>query len=320
MTTFICNTCGQRAVFRMRQHRLALCKEHYLEWVVNQTQRFIEKYHMFSRDGRILVAVSGGKDSLALWDVLWRLGYEVEGMYIHLGIDRDMAYSDESERYAVDFAQQRGLKLHIVNIQEQHKQTIPELAKLSTRGKHKPCSVCGLVKRYSMNRTARDLGFEVLATAHNLDDEAAFLFGNTLGWNIRQLRRQSPILPEKDGFARKVKPFCRFTERETAAYALLRGINYIEDECPYAEGTKQVEYKKILNQLEEAQPGIKLRFVQGFLQARKDGFFPLEEIPEEGLDLQPCPNCGQPTTNNGLCSFCRLIVPDQVSGSSPFEG
>jgi len=69
----------------MRQHRLAFCKEHYIEWFIEQTERSIEKYHMFSRDARILVAVSGGKDSLALWDVLWQLGYQADGLYIHLG-------------------------------------------------------------------------------------------------------------------------------------------------------------------------------------------------------------------------------------------
>lgn len=307
MTTFICHTCGERAVFRMRQHRLALCKDHYLEWVVTQTQRFIEKYHMFDHSERILVAVSGGKDSLALWDVLWRLGYDVEGMYIHLGIDRGLNYSGSSEQFALEFASSRGLRLHIVNIQNQYGQTIPELAQSTKRGKQKPCAVCGLVKRHSMNRLARELGFDVLATAHNLDDEAAFLFGNMLDWNVRQLRRQSPYLPEKDGFSRKVKPFSRFTERETAAYALLRGIAYIEDECPYAEGTKQIQYKNLLNQLEEAQPGVKLRFVQGFMNVRKDGYFALEEIAEQGLELNPCPSCGQPTTNTGLCSFCRLV-------------
>ena len=82
-----CRKCGQKAVINMRQHRLALCKEHYLEWLPEQAQRFIKKYHMFTPDNRLLVAVSGGKDSLALWDVLWRLGYQADGLYINLGID-----------------------------------------------------------------------------------------------------------------------------------------------------------------------------------------------------------------------------------------
>jgi tRNA-5-methyluridine54 2-sulfurtransferase len=71
----------------MRQHKLALCKEHYLEWIPEQTERFIKKYKMFSREEKVIVAVSGGKDSLSLWDILVRLGYKADGLYIGLGID-----------------------------------------------------------------------------------------------------------------------------------------------------------------------------------------------------------------------------------------
>ena len=80
----------------MRQHKLALCKEHYLEWVPEQTERFIKKYEMFSHDDKVLVAVSGGKDSLALWDILHRLGYQADGLYLGLGIDAGIDYSHES--------------------------------------------------------------------------------------------------------------------------------------------------------------------------------------------------------------------------------
>lgn len=303
----VCNTCGARAVIRMRQHRLSLCQVHYLAWIVDQTQRFIKKYEMFSVEDRILVAVSGGKDSLGLWDVLWRLGYQTEGLYVNLGIDGEDHYSVTSLAYATDFAQARQLKLHVVEVEQLHGQTVPELARITPRGRGKPCSVCGMVKRQDMNRTAVELGFDVLATAHNLDDEAAFLYGNVMDWNIRQMRRQAVVLPEKEGFARKVKPFFRFTERETAAYALLRGIDYIEEECPYAIGTKQIDYKILLNQMEEAQPGSKLRFVLGFLQMRAEGYFPSETYEEDGLLLRPCPGCGQQTSSEGLCSLCRLI-------------
>jgi len=59
-----CRKCGQRAAINMRHHRLALCSIHFPEWLMEQTQRFIEKYNMFTPSDRLLVAVSGGKDSL----------------------------------------------------------------------------------------------------------------------------------------------------------------------------------------------------------------------------------------------------------------
>jgi uncharacterized protein (TIGR00269 family) len=286
----------------MRQHKLALCEVHYPEWFVAQTQRFIEKYHMFGPDDRVLVAVSGGKDSLALWDVLLQLGYRADGLYINLGID---GYSAASREKVEQFAAQRPeTQFAIVDIEAEYGETLPEVARRVRRGRDKPCSVCGLVKRHVMNRITRDGGYDALATGHNLDDEVAVLFGNVLRWQTGYIARQAPVLPaDREGLARKVKPFCRFYERETAAYALITSIDYIYDECPHAVGATSLRYKGLLNQMEEESPGTKSQFYLGFLRARKEGFF--RERAEE-VELHPCSNCGQPTSAPGLCAFCRL--------------
>ena len=289
----------------MHQHKLALCKQHYLEWLPEQTERFIKKYEMFSREETVLVAVSGGKDSLALWDILVRLGYQADGIYIGLGIDGGFGYSRESHRLAQQFAEQYGLKLHAVDVAGEYGQPVPVLSDITNRGKGRPCSVCGLIKRHVMNRIARDLGYDALATGHNLDDEAAVLFGNTLNWSGEYLLRQGPVLPASPGLARKVKPLCRFYEREMTAYALLRGIAYIYEECPHAVGSKTTYYKELLNQLENNRPGAKLTFYTRFLEARKEGLFVQQEQVQ--AQLAPCPNCGQPTSAPGLCAFCRLM-------------
>ena len=300
-----CKKCGAKASVNMRQHKLALCKEHYLEWIPEQTERFIKKYEMFRHDEKILVAVSGGKDSLSLWDILHRLGYQADGLYIGLGIDEGIGYSDESHRLSEKFASENGLRLHVVDVAKEYGQPIPVLAEISHRGQGRPCAVCGLAKRHIMNRIARDLGYDVLATGHNLDDEAAVLFGNTLQWSGDFLRRQSPVLRESPGLARKVKPLCRFYEREMAAYALLRGIEYIYEECPFAEGSTSIYYKELLNRLETDKPGSKLIFYLRFLEARETGLFTPQK--ESDVALHPCPKCGQPTSTDDLCSFCRMI-------------
>ena len=299
----------------MRQHKLALCKEHYLEWIPEQAERFIKKYGMFSHTDKILVAVSGGKDSLSLWDILIRLGYQADGLYIGLGIDGGINYSAESHRLAVKFADEHGLKLHVLDVEQEYGKTIPVLSEISHRGYGKPCAVCGLTKRHVMNRSARDLGYDVLATGHNLDDEAAVLFGNTLQWAGDYLLRQGPVLPETPGLARKVKPLCRFYEREMAAYALLRGIEYIYEECPFAEGSTSIYYKEVLNKLENDRPGSKLTFYLRFLEARQYGLFKEQQM--EMQHLHPCANCGQPTSAPGLCSFCRMIEKTKAQSLIP---
>ena len=295
----------------MRQHKLALCKEHYLEWIPEQTEKFIKKYQMFTHEEKILVAVSGGKDSLSLWDILVRLGYKADGVYLGLGIDEGINYSHESQRLCEKFAAEHNLKLHVVDIEKEYGQSIPMLAQSSHRGYGKPCAVCGLAKRHEMNRIPPDLGYDGLAKGHNLDDEAAVLFGNTLSWASEFLLRQGPVLPEKNGLARKVKPLCRFYEREMTAYALLSGIEYIYEECPFAEGSKSIFYKETLNQLETTRPGAKLIFYLGFLEARKSGELFIEKNVEAGV-LHDCPKCGQPTSTPDFCSFCRMIEKANV--------
>ncbi len=318
-----CRKCGGVAVINMRHHRLALCADHFVEWFISYTQRAIEKYRMFGRDDQLLVAVSGGKDSLALWDVLSQLGYRADGMYIGLGIGDDDGYSTASQLKAEAFAETRGLTLHVVDVKQAYGESIPELARRTSRGR-KPCALCGLVKRHIMNRLAYEGGYDAIATGHNLDDEAAVLMQNTLRWQTGYLARQAPVLPSvgrrsltvgrrsltvgrrsltEPRLARKVKPFVRLYERETAAYAIVRGIDYIYDECPHAIGSTTIFYKGLLNQLESRSPGAKLNFYLSFLQAKKEGQL---SVQERALELHDCQNCGQPTTAPELCAFCRL--------------
>jgi len=303
-----CNTCGKKAAINMRQHKLALCKHHYLDWLPKQTQRFIEKYEMFTLQDKVLVAVSGGKDSLALWDILNKLGYQADGLYIGLGIDEGnggIGYSDKSLRFCQRYADRFGVNLIVVDMAEEYGITIPQLNQKTPRGNEKPCAVCGLSKRHIMNRVAREGKYDVLATGHNLDDEAAVLFGNTLNWLGNYLLRQGPVLKaDHPGLVRKVKPLFRFYERETAAYALLNGIDYIYDECPHSVGAKSIYYKEILNQLEFNRPGAKLIFYLNYLRAKDEGLFAQPATETEPLNT--CTSCGQPTTSPEKCAFCRL--------------
>jgi uncharacterized protein (TIGR00269 family) len=297
-----CRKCEEKAAINMRQHKLALCDSHFLEWIPAQTERSIERYHMFHRDNRILVAVSGGKDSLALWDILNRLGYSADGLYIGLGIDEGINYSHESQRRAEEFADQHNLQLQKVDVEQEEGASIPVAASKTQRGRGKPCSVCGLTRRHIMNRVAMEGEYDILVTGHNLDDEAAVLFGNTLNWSTGYLIRQGPVLEAtQSGLVRKAKPLCRIYEREMAAYALLRGIKYMYDECPHSVGAKSIAHKNLLNRLEAQSPGAKLSFYLSFLRAKEEGYF----MRTEGFALHACTTCGQPTTAPDTCAYCR---------------
>ena len=289
--------CRHPAVIDVRRHNAAFCQPCFVKHCQDQVGKALEAFHMVEPGDTVLAAVSGGKDSLALWDLLIRLGYKVDGLYLGLGIGD---YSDESGRYAKDFARSRDLHLIEVDLRTEFGFDIPTGAAAARRV---PCSACGLSKRHLFNRCALEGGYDAIATGHNLDDEAAVLFGNVLRWDLSYLGRQYPVLPGGNGFVRKIKPLIRLSERETAAYCVLQGIDYIVEECPMAAGNKHLGYKASLNDIEVTSPGTKAAFYFGYL----DKIAPLVGTTAESErgDLHPCPSCGSPTVA-GVCAFCRL--------------
>ncbi|HET7530090.1 MAG TPA: ATP-binding protein [Mycobacteriales bacterium] len=293
-----CKRCGEPPVIEIRRHHASFCADCFVHHCREQVRRTVDKMHMISPGERVLVAISGGKDSLALWDILVDLGFDADGVYLGLGIGE---YSDASLGYAQRYADRKGVKLHVVDIPDEHGFAIPDAARATKRV---PCSACGLSKRHLLNRAAIDGGYDVLATGHNLDDEAAVLFGNVLQWHVDYLARQRPVLPATEGFARRVKPLVRMGERETAAYCVVQRIDYIVEECPMAAGNRHLRYKETLNALEERTPGAKATFYLQFLEQMQpllDGV-----AAEERALVGTCSRCGAPSSAE-ICAFCKLV-------------
>ena len=293
-----CKSCRGPAVVEVRRHNAAFCRNCFVAYVRGQVEKAIRRFEMLRPGQRVLVAVSGGKDSLALWDLLLELGYDAAGLYLGLGIG---GYSDRSGELVRSFARERDAELLEVDLRERYGFDVPTAGR---EGSRSTCAVCGLSKRYVFNRTAIEHGFEVVATGHNLDDEAATLLGNTLRWNTEYIARQHPALPAREGqggrtMARRIKPLHRLTEHETAAYAFLRGIDYVVEECPLVAGNTQLRYKDAISVIERTSPGSKAQFFLGFLE-RAAPLFRAAADPS----LVECASCGQPTTGR-FCAFCR---------------
>jgi len=306
-----CRRCREPAVIDVRRHNAGFCADCFTRHCREQVRRAIEDHEMIAPGQRVLVAVSGGKDSLGLWHLLRALGYEADGLYVGLGIGE---YSDESADMARSFAVAHEWPMLEVDLRATYGFDVPSGARAIRRV---PCSACGMSKRHVFNDAALANGYDVLATGHNLDDEAAVLLGNVLRWETGYLGRQHPVLPAAPGFVQKVKPLVRLGERELAAYCVLTGIDYIVEECPMAAGNRHLGYKELLNEIEERSPGTKAAFLFGFLERGHEKF--AGDAVEERDDLHPCPECGSPTPAD-VCAFCRLraratrTIPVEVVG------
>lgn len=308
MTYSKCRVCRGPAVIDLPRHNANFCAEHLQAFCLRQVDKAIHDHSMFSTDDRLLVAVSGGKDSLALWDMLIELGYRADGLYIGLGIGE---YSDHSGDVVRRFAAERGLQLRVIDLRDDLGYDVPTAASATGRV---PCSACGLSKRHLFDRAAVEGGDDVVVTGHNLDDEAAVLFGNTLRWDLDSLRRQMPVLVARDGMPRKAKPLVRLAERETAAWCITRNIEYLVEDCPIAVGNRHIGYKEALNRIEEASPGSKAAFYQGFI----DKMSPVLHDDDEPVALGRCGRCGSATTT-AICAFCRVVEAARNCDPVPVE-
>lgn len=292
-----CKVCKAEAVIALPSHNAAFCKDHFETFFMKQVSTGIRRRKLFDPDDKVLVALSGGKDSLGLMYVLAELGYNVTGLHIDLGISN----SSEMARSVVeDFCKDKGYPLRVVELEEEGV-PIPLIKKHIRRP---ICSICGKFKRHYFNKVALDEGYTALATGHNLDDEVARLFANTLRWDQAYLSDQGPVLPAENGFAKKVKPLFRVTEFESANFSFLMNIPYHHLPCPYSGGASFTGHKMLWRDLELRSPGSKRAFYKGFLDRGQQAFAAINQEKKD-YEVKPCTECGCPTSV-GVCNVCRL--------------
>ncbi|OPY68159.1 MAG: tRNA 2-thiocytidine biosynthesis protein TtcA [Syntrophorhabdaceae bacterium PtaU1.Bin034] len=304
-----CRVCGKQASLRLPQYNTALCAADFIAFFEKRVLDTIHKYALIGKEEKVLVAVSGGKDSLSLWYLANRLGFCADGIYIDLGIQD---YSDVSFERAKQMADRLGRRLYSFSLSRAFEKGISDLSRMMKRP---PCSLCGTIKRYVMNRACTEHGYPVLATGHNLDDEASALLGNILYWKEEYLWKKGVVLEAEEGhLAKKVKPFFLCTEKEAAAYAVLNNIDYVYEECPYSKGARTLLYKSVLNRIEEMSPATKIAFVKGYIKrARKEG-----KAKEGGSEKRYCKSCGYPS-HSEYCNFCRLTDRYGIRQAAAFD-
>ncbi|EPR37016.1 PP-loop domain protein [Desulfovibrio sp. X2] len=291
-----CRRCKAPAQVKLPSHHTGFCPDCFFLFFSRQVAKAVKDHDMFGPDDRILVALSGGKDSLALANELKEQGYDVTGLHVYLGIPGS---SDASLAHIEAFCEPRNIPLIVASTPEMGL-AIPEVKRALTS--RPVCSACGKIKRHVFNKVAREQGFDVLATGHNLDDETARLFANVLRWDAGYLSDQGPSLPDEGGFARKVKPLYRLTEFETACYSFLKGIDNVTAPCPYSPGASFTGHKELLENLEATRPGAKTQFYESFLSNARHIF---SQNAAANPELAPCTECGSPTSR-GRCGVCGL--------------
>lgn len=285
-----CKLCGQlKDGIVLKHYNLKICLECFPGFFKKRIQETIEKFKMFNKRDCLLVGISGGKDSMSATKALKDLGYNIYAIHINAEMGK---ISEESEKIVQNFCHKENIPLKIIKLKEEFKASLEELSRIS----RKPiCAVCGMLRRYLLNRESED---SVIVTGHTLNDEVAFIFKNMLFWNDDLLSRIYPVLYEKNGLNRKVKPLCLITEEETVFFCNISNIKYVTRTCPYKSEIYEV-FKNTVNEFNKKFPGSIIGFYKGFLKRMKNFY------PEIDVILQRCEICGYPTTMK-ICNVCRL--------------
>ena len=299
-----CRFCGHEAEVVVRQANLALCEEHFISWFERRVERTLRRYRMVGPGDLVLVAVSGGKDSLALLNVLAtlseRMGFKIRALTLDLGIEGN-AYSERSVEMAKRASETLGVGHITVSVKERYGFSLPEALEVARRP---PCSLCGLIKRYAMTDVARERGFDALATGHTLDDMARFILASYMTGAVRELVRLTPVVPPGlPGLPKLIKPFYESLEEHIKAYADIKGLEYMPDGCPYAPTAPSDRLRALLDQVERESPGMKHSLVRNYVKHIQPA---LSAYLRDSLEpLRACSKCGMPSSGD-VCAFCRL--------------
>lgn len=214
----LCSKCGSsQSVFHRAYSGEYLCRKCFLRSIEEKVAKAISKYSMIEYGDRVAVGVSGGKDSLSLLYVLKMLfdkhpnnGNELVAVTIDEGIK---GYRDESLKIVRNFCSELGVERRVLSYKELFGVDVDEAMMLRPSEKMSSCSMCGTFRRRAIDIAAESVGADVVATAHNMDDQLQTFMINLLAGDVERI---GWIYPEPVQYAsnsmKKVKPFIEIYE------------------------------------------------------------------------------------------------------------
>lgn len=300
-----CMKCDHEAVVYRPYSGEMLCKRCFTESVENKVRRTISRYKMLNPESRIAVAVSGGKDSLVLLHILAKLERrfprsELIAITVDEGIE---GYRKESLEIVEENVRQLKVPWVKTSFKELFGKTLDEIIQAAGE-KHGEkrlgaCTYCGVLRRRAINTLAVSVGADVVATAHNLDDEAQTVLMNILKGDLTHFLRNRPTRKNIEGFVPRIKPLRDVPEEEVVLYAFFNRIHYHETPCPYHAEAYRDDVRNFLNRMEAERPGTKYNIVRIHEKI-------LQLLPEEEARTVTCVKCGQPASGE-KCKVCLLL-------------
>jgi len=295
-----CDRCENQIAYTRKYSGEKLCSQCFSNSILRKTAKTISKYKMIKNDELVAVAVSGGKDSLALLNIMSNMAANHNFRIIAVTIDEGISgYRDEALEITEKFCEKLGVELKTYSYKELFELTLDEALDLRENGKASSCSICGTLRRRAMEYAAKDIGANVIATGHNLDDTLQTFVINMLSGNTSKVGWMDP--DTSGNSFRKIKPFCEIYESEIVFYAFTNNIPFQSEPCPHMNEGIRTEIREFLNSLEIQHYGIKNNLYQSIIK--------VSQIVKDTNQKQKiiCEKCGSESTGT-ICSVCNLVL------------
>ena len=295
-----CDRCQNVAAYSRKYSGENLCSICFLGSILRKTAKTISKFNMIKNNELVCVAVSGGKDSLALLHILHQMSknhnFRIKVITIDEGIPD---YRNEALEIVKSFCGKINVDHSVYSYKDMFDLTLDDALNLRENEKMSSCSICGTLRRRAMDYAAKDIGADVIATGHNLDDSLQSFFINMLSGDTNKIGWMTPDTSKNS--LRKVKPFCEIYESEIVFYAFTNEVPFQTEPCPHMNEGIRTEIREFLNSLEGQHSGIKNNLFNSFLKI--SGIVKDSNNKERRI----CLNCGNECTGK-ICSVCNLVL------------
>ena len=279
-----------------------LCKSHFIGYFENKVFKTIRQFDLIGKEENLGVALSGGKDSLSVLYILNKLSKQNPKIKISaIAIDEGIhGYRDKTLKKAAEFCERNEIELNIFSYKEEFGLTLDGMLKILNV---KPCTICGIFRRYLLNKKSRELKLTKLVTGHNLDDECQSILMNQFKNNIEASARLGPKvgISQNEKFIQRIKPLYLCTEKEVTTYSFLNGLLDDFAECANAAQSFRAQVRDMLNGMEQKFSGTKYSIVNSFLQ-----ILPMLKQEFKNGIIKVCLKCNEPSANE-ICNACVYL-------------
>ena len=295
-----CDRCDKQAAYTRKYSGEKLCSECFSRSIAKKTSKTISKYNMIHNNELVAVAVSGGKDSLVLLKIIHEMSlthnFKVKAITIDEGIP---GYRNEALEIVQNFCKKLSVEHKVYSYKDLFELTLDEALDLRENEKTSSCSICGTLRRRAIDFAAKDIGADVIATGHNLDDTLQTFVINMLSGDTKKIGWMDPDTSKN--ILRKIKPFCEIYESEIVFYAFTNDIPFQSEPCPHMNEGIRTEIREFLNSLENQHSGIKNNLSKSILKISnilKDSNYKIKKT---------CEKCGSHCTGE-VCSVCNMVL------------